>query len=760
MKKFSLKFKHISIAMLLVLGSFESMAGIDNQYITESWLVDRSNSIADILGPEFIVISVDGGEYVSKVLNNAKLYYQTPKLIVFANTSKVAMSANEQGKIEIKVNDLIVKAKSAGFRANNNSKIEMYLDKARISAINSALIANQGTIIINANVECEEGISIFSEKNSAIVATQKGEINLEAKRIDISSQENSAILATQEGKINLEAKRIDISSQEKTVIELNNKSEVTIGNQDVMDSIVTINGDILFKSSKIEEKYNYVDATANIVLNGSESFWKGNACIAYPEFFDDIPYVDPAYKTVTGLNISLLNGAQWTPKLIKDEIINIEGEPFVWKSQAINVLTLSDGVINLTEGTEQVVVIEKLKGTGGIFNIKAEVMKDDFNITSGKLRVKEIETSVNTRIPHFDVHYFGITSDDLTDVSNQMKMLVENSIDVSEGSSTQTHIIEEGRLRGRVILYLNSDGTMSPIQIEQNTNIADYRNINALGLVQWRSENNHITKRFGDIRSSVDRPGVWTRLYGGKSHWGNGNGVDMKYTSIHIGSDVRVDGNWLIGGGLGYTDSDVDLLKGDARGEVFSLSTYATYLSDSGAYLDLIGSYGYLKNDASMGNMKIDIGSNALSFSVEGGYQYYFLNNKAYIEPQIGVTYGVVFGDVVTASNGVRIDQKDFQSFITRVGVRTGFEFPEKAGTLYALLSYSYDHIGRAEAMATYKNLKEDLRDELGNGWLSYGLGAQFKLGNNIFARGELERTTGGEIGNPYLFNVGIHWNF
>ena len=62
--------------------------------------------------------------------------------------------------------------------------------------------------------------------------------------------------------------------------------------------------------------------------------------------------------------------------------------------------------------------------------------------------------------------------------------------------------------------------------------------------------------------------------------------------------------------------------------------------------------------------------------------------------------------------------------------------------------------------MATYKNLKEDLRDELGNGWLSYGLGAQFKLGNNIFARGELERTTGGEIGNPYLFNVGIHWNF
>lgn len=121
-------------------------------------------------------------------------------------------------------------------------------------------------------------------------------------------------------------------------------------------------------------------------------------------------------------------------------------------------------------------------------------------------------------------------------------------------------------------------------------------------------------------------------------------------------------------------------------------------------------------------------------------------------------------GDDATASNGVRVEQDDYQNLITRVGLRTGFDFPEKAGTLYATVSYSYDFLGDVDGTAS-KMLssgleKVSLDEDLGGGWVTYGIGTQFRLGKNAFAYGELERTTGGEIEHPYLFNVGLRYSF
>lgn len=235
--------------------------------------------------------------------------------------------------------------------------------------------------------------------------------------------------------------------------------------------------------------------------------------------------------------------------------------------------------------------------------------------------------------------------------------------------------------------------------------------------------------------------------------------IEMDHTTIQVGADYRINNHWIVGGAFSYTDSDADLVKGQAKGDSYSLAAYATYMADGGSYLDLIARYGYLDNELTSGNMSVDTKSNAFSLSVETGHMFRIME-QAYIEPQIEVTYGFISGDDATASNGVRLDQDDFQSLITRVGVRTGFEFPEKAGTIYAMLSYSYDFLGDADGTASQGGLHEALNEDLGGGWVSYGIGAQFKLGDNAFAYGELERTSGGEIDNPYLFNVGFRWNF
>ena len=52
------------------------------------------------------------------------------------------------------------------------------------------------------------------------------------------------------------------------------------------------------------------------------------------------------------------------------------------------------------------------------------------------------------------------------------------------------------------------------------------------------------------------------------------------------------------------------------------------------------------------------------------------------------------------------------------------------------------------------------LDEDLGGGWVTYGVGAQFRLGKSTFAYGDLERSTGGDVDNPWAFNVGFRHLF
>ena len=194
--------------------------------------------------------------------------------------------------------------------------------------------------------------------------------------------------------------------------------------------------------------------------------------------------------------------------------------------------------------------------------------------------------------------------------------------------------------------------------------------------------------------------------------------------------------------------------------EDISSEAFYDMMIESGAFLDLIARYGYLKNDIDSGNMSLETGSSAFSLTAEMGHTFRFMEERAYIEPQVEFTYGFVSGDDDTASNGVKIEQDDFQSFVTRIGVRTGFDFPKKAGTIYGMVSYSYDFLGDADGMASEGNLRQALSEDLGGGWVSYGIGAQVMFGKSSYFYGELERTSGGEVDNPYLFNAGVRITF
>ena len=645
--------------------------------------------------------------------------------------------------------------------------------EARAFEISGGTVVNLGS----SNTDLISVTSMGDSNSMGLFALTGGQINVEAKEFHLATNGNYGLLAQNNTELETapeNTSRIVINA-DKTVInslatdgagimafsngyvEINGDLEVnavtaidTRGNATINinqngNSTVVLNGAILFETPGDKKNSgNIIDSNVNINLTGADSSWTGDLIKLYPTAHQN----QDKYTKVDNFNLTLSDGAAWN-------VVSYTGvvpETGILEDQQANFLTLDGGVINTTDA-EKTIEVGTLTVTakGGTFN--AQTVKEGEGFATSKIAVQNVAAESTGSLA---VKYTGITSDALTEENVKTLAAVTGYVQKIE-------TVDEGNIRGAWTRTTNAAGETTE-GYGENTKLSSYSSITAMSLVQWRNEINHLTKRLGDIRASESTVGAWARVYGGASEWGSNPEVDMDHTTIQVGGDYRISPNWIVGGAFSYTDSDAESSNGFADGESYSLAAYATYLADNGSFLDMIARYGYLKNDITAGNMALETKNNAFSLSVEGGHQFRFIEDRAYIEPQIELTYGFVSGDDADASNGVRIEQDDYQNLITRVGVRTGFDFPEKAGTIYATLSYSYDFLGDADGTASgqteagYESVA--LTEDLGGGWVTYGIGAQFRLGDNAFAYGELERTSGGDIDNPYLFNVGFRYNF
>ena len=166
-----------------------------------------------------------------------------------------------------------------------------------------------------------------------------------------------------------------------------------------------------------------------------------------------------------------------------------------------------------------------------------------------------------------------------------------------------------------------------------------------------------------------------------------------------------------------------------------------------------------MSTDYEFGNMKGGYDNNAFTVSAETGW-HKDLGQYAFVEPQAELTYGTVGGADDTASNGVKIDQSDYNSLIARIGVRAGAKFAENKGRIYARVSGNYDFLGDLKMSAQNASARNNLKDDLGGFWVEYGVGANFSFTKNTYGYLDFERTSGGEVDERYRWNVGIRHTF
>lgn len=722
----------------LVMGSMSK-----DSKVSISAFSDNGPSYAIINMPNS-TLSIDASEI--KLLSSGMAISNQGELNIGSDLTKnltIKSSAKDKDAVLVAVNGLAnfvgdtisVDGGHSAVKLQQQSEAKFSGGEINISSGSDAgFVVMQSRLEISAdtlNIQSSESDGIAVQGNTADSNTS---ISIDAGKTEITAEHGAGIMATSYGKIDIKGNLLVNASEAITA-----RGDAVVNINQEGNGTVVLNGDIAFVAGNDPNSGKSIDADINVNLVGEGSSWTGS--LIRLEVAGEEP------QTISkGLDLTLADGATWKATVYK----GTTPEGGVLNNQAVENLKLDGGVVSATESGQSVAVNNlSLTKKGGVFNAPA-AEGEGGSLTSAQLSMANATAEEGSTMT---VNYTGITSDQINaENQDDLNAFVAKGIEVKETA-------QEGDINGAWERKTLADGTISVTQAA-NTKLTDFSSVNAMSLVQWRNEINHLTKRLGDIRASEGTIGAWARVYGGESQWGGANEVEMDHTTIQVGGDYRINNHWIAGAAFSYTDSRADLSNGDADGDSYSLAVYGTYTADGGSFLDVIGRYGYLKNDITAGNMALDTSSSAFSLSAEMGHTFRFIGDAAYVEPQLEFTYGFISDEDATASNGVRIDQDDFQSFVTRVGVRAGYDFPQKKGSVYGMFSYSYDWMGDADGTASKDGLRQALSQDLGGGWVTYGVGAQIMLGDSAYFYGELERTSGGDIDNPYLFNAGVRMTF
>lgn len=389
-----------------------------------------------------------------------------------------------------------------------------------------------------------------------------------------------------------------------------------------------------------------------------------------------------------------------------------------------------------------------------------------FNSTkAGTVKIREI----GEKVSNLTVLASGSTNDQFGSAAQLLAAMEGDGEElegiVQVGSESEASKARYGAQGGAVSgpWMLNDDGQ---IVEEENAGLSAVREFSTATFAQWRLENNHLSQRLGDLRADLGKSGAWARVYGGESKITDGVDVKLQTTSVQVGADTTVAGNWIVGGAFTYTNLDADISNGTGDSDSYSLAAYATGLFDCGGYVDVIGRVGRISTDISASTLSASGGvldgsydNTTFGLSAEVGY-HWKLTDMFYVEPQAELSYGYALGDDFTASNGAKVTQDDFQSLVGRFGARVGANFAQNKGSLYLHASVNHDFLGDVDGTARAGARTESLDGDLGGTWVSYGIGAQFNTDADLNFYGMLERSHGNDYTDSYRYSVGMRYVF
>lgn len=512
------------------------------------------------------------------------------------------------------------------------------------------------------------------------------------------------------------------------------------------NATVVLNGDIAFETPGPKANSgDIIDAYVNVNLVGEDSSWTGSVYKLYTTEQADKENL----TKVENFKLSLSDGAQWNAKLVDQSQAPKGG---VMEAAAVNNLELNNGIINANEGTKQQIKIDNLTGSGGQINLLATT--DGEKLDSASVSIGS--ATENTKLI---VAARGITADDVTDADKVMSSLNDKVTFIdSDAAANKQNVIAQGDVIGAITQDVNAAGEVSAVTVAENTKLASFKAVNAAAISAWRDEVAYTNQHLDFLRDTTDHPyGVWTQVYGGKSTFDDAD-LDLNSTTVQVGFDT-VFGGWVTGVAASYMEGDADMKNGSADVDGYTFALYTERRFDNGFFVNGIARYGRLSTDASVENMTASYDNDAFSIGANGGYRFTFAK-YGFIEPSIGLQYAFVKGDDFTSSNGVKVEQDDYNALIGDIGARIGFNFADNMGKLYARAYVNHDFDGDLDGRAYNEKASAAMGSDLGGTWVTYGIGTQMNFTDNFTVFANFDRASGNEVDTDYMLNAGLRYTF
>ena len=294
------------------------------------------------------------------------------------------------------------------------------------------------------------------------------------------------------------------------------------------------------------------------------------------------------------------------------------------------------------------------------------------------------------------------------------------------------------------------------------------------------AEMSTLMQRMGDLRQQVkdgttDPAGnVWARVYNGGFSIGSNSyasGFDQDYTGFQVGVDKRIrgeKGDTYLGAFFGYTDSSQDY-DNNSSGSITakSLGAYGTFIGNNGFYVDGVLKFGTFSNryegiSGGLNEVVAKDTSNGFGASLEVGQRIYMDKKKQgglYFEPQLQLNFAHQDGSEYETSHGLDIDVSSYDSIMGRVGTLIGYEMKggENPINVYGKVSFVKEFSGDYDIAYNYgKPYGVDMDDS----WLVWGAGisANFSKKHTLYL--DVEKATGANFDQDWQINGGYRFQW
>ena len=512
--------------------------------------------------------------------------------------------------------------------------------------------------------------------------------------------------------------------------------------------------------------------TITVILDSEDSYWYGD------ERRDD--------NWNNGvLNVTLSNGAEW----------------IYYKFNEINSITLNNaGIVNMQDNDikeeysneallgivlpHKSVIIENLKGTGGIFKV-------DIDWLSNKGVKKETNTSdyiyiTNSKEGSTQTLDFEQSKANLDKMNVGDKLYFAN---VGDGDTSFTTVYGDNwtyNEAGKIYDYnygvgsenkKNNNNTdwfigLNSKSAESNPNFSAAKGAMYAGYALG-TELDTLNKRMGEARYLEEDDGIWVRYRHSKTGWDDT--YETNGDMFQLGFDNEVtekDGKHYRGVAIDYTDADTNIMgiSGEGEHERYAVSLYDTWLGEKGHYRDLVLRGGRINSDYDVSGVFSsgyeDIGGDYHqwfgSISAEWGRKN-DMGTGWYFEPQVQAQLARVGGASYVSDSGVDVDQDGATSLIGRAGFRIGREYVKDNGkhdNFYIKADLLHEFAGDKSFSLTGNDGRYDKEYDGQETWCDVGIGADISLGKNSYFWADVERTFGADFDNTWQVNGGFRWEF